>query len=210
MSNKAKNIVIVLLCVIIAGALGLSAYTIYAAAGSDEPNPNVTLVTTPEQEAFEIHPEWTVPETEPVDYGENIALEKKVKQSGQTDIYNCKNLNDGDRYTYWEGESDDYPNEVTIDMEQSVDMSGARILLNPRQIWGARTQDVEVQVSEDGESFTTVYPRTVLSFDPNKDNSAYMEFEETVRGQYIRFVFYANTGAKGGQAAEIEVYAPKA
>lgn len=208
MSSKTKNLIIVLLCVVIVGSVGLSVYTVSARSNTDEPNPNVTLVTTPDQTDFEVHEEWTIPATEPIDYGENIALEKDVKQSGQTDIYNCRNVNDGDRFTYWEGESGDYPNDVTIDMGEATEMTGARILLNPRQIWSARTQDVEVQVSDDGENFTTVYEKTTLSFDPLKDNSAYMEFAETVTARYIRFLFYSNTGAKGGQAAEIEVYGP--
>lgn len=208
MSNKMKNVVIVLLCVIIAAAVGLSAYTVYAGYTSDEPNPNMTLVTVPEQEDFEEHSEWTIPVTEPIDYGENIALEKDVKQNGQTDIYNCRNINDGNRFTYWEGKSDGYPNEITIDLGQVSEMNGARILLNPRAIWGARTQEVEIQVSDDNETFTTVIETTTLSFDPMADNSAYIPFDEVVTGQYIRFLFYSNTGAKGGQAAEIEVYAP--
>lgn len=208
MSNKMKNLIIVLLCLVIIGSVGLSAYTICVRSNADVPNPNVTLVTTPDQTDFEVHEEWTIPETEPIDYGENLALEKDVKQSGQTDIYNCRNVTDGDRYTYWEGESNDYPNDVTIDLGQVMELTGARVLLNPRQIWSARTQEVEVQVSGDGETFVTVYPKTTLSFDPLKDNSAYMEFDETAAGRYIRFLFYSNTGAKGGQAAEIEVYGP--
>lgn len=208
MKNMIKNLTIVILCVIIGGAIGISVCTVLAGNNGDEPNPNVTLITVPDQESFEEHPDWTIAETEPIDYGENIALDKKVKQSGQTEIYNGKNVVDGDRYTYWEGAADSYPNDLTINMEGVVEMSGARILLNPRQIWGARTQEVEVQVSDDGENFTTVYPKTTLSFDPLEDNSAYMEFTEVAQGQYIRFVFYSNTGAKGGQAAEIEVYAP--
>lgn len=206
MSGKMKNWIIVILCMVIAGSVGLSVYTVAARSNTDEPNPNVIRVTTPDQTDFEVHEEWTIPETEPIDYGENIALEKDVKQSGQTDIYNCRNVNDGDRFTYWEGESNDYPNDVTIDMGEATEMTGARILLNPRQIWSARTQDVEVLASDDGENFTTVCEKTTLSFDPLKDNSAYMEFAETVTARYIRFAFYANTGAKGGQAAEIEVY----
>lgn len=206
MSNKIKNIIIVILCVVIISAVALTVYTVSAAKSSEEPNPNVTLVTVPDQTDFEVHEEWTIPVTEPIDYGENLALEKFVKQSGQTDIYNAKNVNDGDRYTYWEGESDNYPNDVTMDMGEPTEMTGARILLNPRQIWGPRTQIVEVQVSDDGENFTTIYEKTTLSFDPMTDNSVYMPFEEAVTAQYIRFLFHANTGAKGGQAAEIEVY----
>lgn len=209
MSDRMKNILIIVLCTVIIGAAGLSAYTISTGRGTEEPNPNVTLVTAPEQEGFEEHPEWTVPVTEPIDYGENIALGKEVYQNGHTQIYHSRNAVDGDRFTYWEGLAGSYPNIVTIDMGEAVAMTGARILLNPRQIWGARTQEVEIQISEDNENFTTVIEKTALSFDPMADNSAYVPFAQTVTGRYIRFVFHANTGAAAGQAAEIEVYAPK-
>lgn len=94
-------------------------------------------------------------------------------------------------------------------MGETVEMTGARILLNPGQIWGARTQLVEVLISDDNENFTTIIEKTTLSFDPVRDNSVYMAFEETVEARYIRFEFHANTGATAGQAAQIEVYAPK-
>lgn len=210
MSKNEKNWgILVILCVVIITAVSLTVRRVAASRHSDAPNPNVTLVTAPDQTDFEEHPEWTVPETEPIDYGENIALEKAVRQSGQTQIYNCRNVNDGDRFTYWEGAADAYPNEVTIDMGEPMEMTGARILLNPRQIWGARTQEVEVLISDDGENFTTVYEKTTLSFDPMADNSAYIPFPETVTGQYILFRFYSNSGAPAGQAAEIGVYGAK-
>ena len=209
MSEKMKNWVILLLCLVIAVSLGLTAWIVRTKAEAEAPNPNVTLVTAPEQTDFEEHPEWTVPETEPIDYGENIALGKDITQNGHTQIYQCRNAVDGDRFTYWEGLAGAYPNIVTIDLGEAMEMTGARILLNPRQIWSARTQDVEIQVSGDGETFVTVLEKTTLSFDPMEDNSAYIPFAETISGRYIRFLFHANTGATGGQAAEIEVYAPK-
>lgn len=206
MNGKIRSWILGFLCLVIALSVGLTAYTLSARGKNRGPNPNVLLVTAPEQEDFQVHEEWTIPETEPIDYGENLALGKPVKQSGQTDIYNGKNATDGDRFTYWEGEADGYPNALTIDLEEEREITGIRILLNPRQIWSARKQEVELQVSDDSETFTTIYEKTTLSFDPLKDNSAYMEFAETVTARYIRFLFYSNTGAKGGQAAEIEVY----
>ena len=209
MNNRIKNAVIAALCIVIICAVGLSVYTVRTKRTAEEPNPNVTLVTTPEQEDFEEHPEWTMPEAEEIDYGENIALGKEVTQNGHTQIYHSRNIVDGDRYTYWEGLAGSYPNIVTIDLEEAAQISGTRILLNPRQIWSARTQDVEIQISTDGEVFATVLEQTTLSFDPMEDNSAYIAFDGIIEGRYIRFLFYANTGATAGQAAEIEVYAPK-
>ena len=168
----------------------------------------MTFVEAPEQEGFEEHPEWAPPEVEEVYYGENIALGKEVYQNGHTQIYHSRNTVDGDRFTYWEGLANSYPNIVTIDMGDAAEMTGARILLNPRQIWGARKQSVEIQISDDNENYTTIIGQTSFSFDPMADNSAYIAFSETVSARYIRFVFYDNSGATAGQAAEIEVYAP--
>ncbi len=209
MSSKVKTSIIVFLCAVILVSVGLSAYAIREARTRERINPNVTVVTTPDQTGFEEHSEWTIPVTEPIDYGENIALGKTVKQNGQTQIYNGKNVTDGDRFTYWEGAADSYPNSLTIDLEAAVDLTGARILLNPRQIWGPRTQEVEILVSADGENFTTVVEPALLSFDPLADNSVYIAFPESVSGQYIQFLFFSNSGATAGQAAEIEIYTPK-
>ena len=210
MSGKAKNITIAILCAVIAGALGLSAYTLVNGRRSaGGPNPNVTLVAAPEQTDFEAHPDWALPEVEEVDYGENLAEGKTARQNGQAQVYNCRNALDGNRYTYWEGAPDSYPSVITIDLEEVMDLGGAQLLLSPNQIWSARTQEVEVLVSGDGEEFTSVVPRTAYTFDPLENNCAYIPLAAGTRGQYVQFSFYSNTEAKAGQVAEIEIYGPQ-
>ncbi len=98
---------------------------------------------------------------------------------------------------------------VTVDLEEPQKISGFGILLNPRQIWNARIQDVEVQTSDDGEEFTTLLPTQTVEFDPMTDNRWYLPLDESVQARYVRFVFTANSGADAGQAAEIEVYKAK-
>lgn len=99
--------------------------------------------------------------------------------------------------------------DITVDLEEPQKISGFGILLNPRQIWNARTQDVEVQTSDDGEEFTTLLPTQTVEFDPMTDNRCYLPLDESVQARYLRFVFTANSGADAGQAAEIEVYKAK-
>ena len=211
MSSKAKNIVIAVLCLVIAGALGLSVYNIVnAQPTASAPNPNAVIVAAPDQDGFEEHPDWVIEEPEVSDYGENLALGKEVKQNGQTQVYNCKNAVDGNRYTYWEGKPDAYPSEITVNLGAVMELGGAQVMLSPNQIWGARTQDVEISVSDDGEAFTVAAAQTTLSFDPLENgNAAYMPFEAGTRGQYVRFSFYSNSGATAGQAAEVEIYGPQ-
>lgn len=206
MKNSTKNLLIVLLSVVTVLAAALGVRAIVTAKPQDAVNLNVTRITAPDQTDFEVHPEWTTPTVEVIDYGENLALGKPTKENGHTQVYQCRNTTDGDRFTYWEGKADSFPNEVTVDLESSQNLTGARVLLNPRALWSARTQELEVQVSTDGENFTTVFERTAVVFDPNADNSAYLPFSAPIQGQYVRFLFYSNTGATGGQAAELEVY----
>lgn len=206
MKKSTRTVLTVLLTAVILTSAAATVYLLREKNSREVINPNVTLVTAPEQEDFEVHPEWTLPEPEVIDYGENLALGKKVTQNGSTQIYQCRNAVDGDRFTYWEGLQDSYPSIITVDLEQAQKISGFGILLNPRQIWSARTQDVEIQISGDGEEFSTLIPAQTVEFDPMTDNRCYLPLEETAEARYVRFVFTANSGAKGGQAAEIEVY----
>lgn len=209
MKKSTRTVLTVLLTAVILASAAATVYLLREKNSREVINPNVTLVTAPEQEDFEVHPEWTLPEPEVIDYGENLALGKKVTQNGSTQIYQCRNAVDGDRFTYWEGLQDSYPSIITVDLEQAQKISGFGILLNPRQIWSARTQEVEIQISGDGEEFSTLIPAQTVEFDPMTDNRCYLPLDESVQARYLRFVFTANSGADAGQAAEIEVYKAK-
>lgn len=206
MKKPIRGILIVVLLAVIGASVAGTVLLTEQKNHREVPNPNVLLVTTPEQTDFEVHPDWTLPEPEVIDYGENLALDKPITQNGSTQIYQCRNAVDGDRFTYWEGAQDDYPNFITVDLEQEQSVTGFGVLLNPRQIWSARTQDLEIQISLDGESFETLLPCQTVSFDPLKDNRCYLPAPEGTAARYVRFVFTANTGAKAGQAAEVEIY----
>lgn len=206
MKKSTRTVLTVFLIAVILASSAATVYILREKNSREAVNPNVTLVTAPEQEDFEVHPEWTLPEPEVIDYGENLALGKKVTQNGSTQIYQCRNAVDGDRFTYWEGLQNSYPSIITVDLEQAQEISGFGILLNPRQIWSARTQEVEIQISSDGEEFSTLIPAQTVEFDPMTDNRCYLPLEENAEARYVRFVFTANTGADAGQAAEIEVY----
>ena len=209
MKKSIRTALTIFLIAVILASAAVTVYILREKRSREIVNPNVTLVTAPEQEDFEVHPEWTLPEPEVIDYGENLALGKKVTQNGSTQIYQCRNAVDGDRFTYWEGLQNSYPSIITVDLEEPQKISGFGILLNPRQIWNARTQDVEIQTSDDGEEFTTLLPTQTVEFDPMTDNRCYLPLDESVQARYVRFVFTANSGADAGQAAEIEVYKAK-
>ncbi|TAH73712.1 MAG: discoidin domain-containing protein [Anaerolineaceae bacterium] len=167
---------------------------------------NVTLVAAPDQTEAEIHPAFikeefvlTLPE------GENIAVDKKIKDNGFTDVYGANRANDGkaDGASYWEGKG--YPSIITIDLEEPANIHAVRVVLNPLSIWGKRTQTIAVNISSDGESFTELVKTKQYTFDPDEGNQVQIPFDET-ETRFVQLVITENSGAGGGQVAEFEIY----
>ncbi len=206
MKEQTRMILMIVLCAVIVVCLAVG-FAAIRLRHSTKPNPNATWITTPDQTGFEAHPQWGGTDVQP-SRGDNLALGKPVTDNGHTDVYRCSHVTDGDRQTYWEG-SANLPNELTVDLEAVTAIGGVEILLNPDAVWGARTQELELQISTDGETFTALGSKTAETFDPATGNSVYVAFTDAPpEARYVRFVFHSNTGAAGGQAAEIAVYAP--
>lgn len=211
-----KKTISYILIAIIVICSAVSLYTIFLtpAATSDsdlnqntKPAPVVKRVTTPDQSKAEVPAgfEKEEPKVPELPTGENLALNKVVESGLHTDVYKPKNVNDGNVLTYWEGA--DFPNHMKIDLAGTYKIKTAVIMLNPAAIWGPRTQTFEIQVSTDGEEFTTVVQSTQYQFDPQTGNLVIIEFTPT-DAAYVQFIFTQNSGTfeKGGQAAEICIY----
>lgn len=167
---------------------------------------NVIVISSPEQTEAVIHPDFikeefvlTLPE------GENIALDKKIKDNGFTDVYGANRANDGntDGASYWEGK--DYPNTLTVDLEKEAKIHTIRIALNPLTIWGKRTQTIAVNISSDGDNYIELVKSKQYTFDPDEGNAIQIPFDE-INTRYVQLVFTENSGAGGGQVAEFEIY----
>lgn len=178
-----------------------------AAAPNAKPTPVVKHVTTPDQAKSEVPAgfEKEEPKVPELPTGENLALNKKVETGLHTDVYIPKNVNDGKVLTYWEGA--DFPNTMKIDLAGTYNIKTAVVMLNPAAIWGPRTQTFEIQVSTDGNEFTTVVPSTQYQFDPQTGNLVIVDIPAT-DASYVQFIFTQNSGTfeKGAQAAEICIY----
>lgn len=168
---------------------------------------NVTIHKNIEQAGAMEHPDFikeeyvlTLPE------GENIALGKKVKASSFNDVYTARKAVDGVAagVSYWEGKSD-YPNTLMIDLEEPAPIHAVRVCLSPMSIWGKRTQTFGVYISDDGENFTELYPVEDHEFNPDTGNEIQFNFDE-ITTRYVQLEFTGNTGAGGGQVAELEIY----
>jgi len=147
---------------------------------------------------------------EPVPGPVNLALGKPITSSGHIYDFEARLANDGDVLTYWEAAPNSYPNTLTVDLGAAADLESIVLRLNPDPIWGPRTQTLAVQVEDqDGSTFATIVPFATYAFDPATGNVVTIPVAATARN--VRLVFSANSGAAGGQVAELEImgtYAP--
>lgn len=170
---------------------------------------NLTVVTAPDQdeamenEQFKIE-EYKSPEIK----GTNVAIGAIASDNGYTDVYPASQAVDGRRESssYWEGPSDKDESILTVNLKKAYNIHTIRIGLNPDSLWGPRTQTLSVSVSEDGKKYTELVPSKDYDFDPNTGNEIILNDFKEVKAQYVKVTITKNTGAKGGQIAELEVY----
>lgn len=134
----------------------------------------------------------------------NLALGKTATENNHILDFSVEKAFDGDPVSYWEGAANAYPNVVTVDLEKKVALKSITLKLNPRKIWTARTQTIEVSVSDDGAAFRTAVPQADYEFSPLEGGNA-VTIDLPTSARYIRLTFTANTEATAGQLAELEV-----
>ena len=141
----------------------------------------------------------------PLPETENYALGKPVASGAHTDVYVSRNVNDGSTDTYWESKG--WPAEMTIDLEGTYTVSVVAVCLNPSSIWEPRTQEIAVQVSLDGEEYTSVAAPARYDFNAETGNRIRIDFDPA-EAAFVRVVFTMSTASRtgGAQAAEICVY----
>jgi hypothetical protein len=135
----------------------------------------------------------------------NLALNKPVSENNHTQYFFSKNINDANINSYWEGAVNSYPDLLTVDLGAASNITSIVIKLNPKLIWEERTQTIEVLGSTDGTTFTTLVAAAIYTFDP-ETNKNIVTIPVTANTRYLRLTFTTNSGATGGQVAELEVY----
>ena len=94
---------------------------------------------------------------------------------------------------------------MTVDTGKLNEIKTIRIRLNPDPIWAARQQTFTILGSEDGTTFKPVVASAVYDFTPAKANTVTIDFDP-VKTRFVQLQITANTGATGGQVAELEIY----
>jgi hypothetical protein len=200
---KKLNIVLIVVIALSLIASGIAFFLLPSDAG----DPGVTVVEAPEQAKAQRPSCFPDPEANyiPMPETENLAEGKLVSSGEHTDVYVAANVNDGKTDTYWESKG--FPAEMTIDLESSRKISTVAVRLNPSAIWEARSQEIAVQISADGTSFSELVPATRYEFNPDTGNRIRIDFDAT-EARFVKLIFTMNSSSRtgGAQAAEIEIY----
>ena len=137
----------------------------------------------------------------------DLALRKTTSESSHTQVYASGNAVDGDPDSYWESANNAFPQWLQVDLGASTGIGRIVLGLPPSSAWGARTQTLSVQGSNDGGTFSQVLGSTACAFDPATGNTATVNLPAGTTARYVRLTFTANTGWPAGQVAGLQVYA---
>lgn len=140
---------------------------------------------------------------DPPPTGTNLARNKPIEATSTTQTYVAANAVDDNTGTYWE--SAGFPASLTVKLGADADVTAVVVKLNPDQIWGPRTQAIQVLGRAQAASgFTSLKARADYAFSPSAGQNA---VTIPVSGRYadLRLTFFSNTGAPGAQVAEFQV-----
>lgn len=136
--------------------------------------------------------------------GTNLALNKTITASGQSQNYTPDNVKDSNPSTYWESTNDAFPGWIQVDLGTLTSID--QLVLKLPASWETRTQTLAVQGSTNGTSFTDIAGPSAYEFNPSvAGNSVTINFT-SANTRYVRLLFSANTAWPAGQLSELEIY----
>lgn len=135
----------------------------------------------------------------------NLARGRAFTASSHTEVYTAGNAGDGNRATYWESRNNELPQWLQTDLGSAVPVN--RVVVGLPEGWGARSQTLKIQGSQDGSAFTDLTAARAYTFDAAGGNAAAITFD-TATTRYLRVLVSANSVQPGGQVSELEVYGP--
>ncbi|WP_339256599.1 discoidin domain-containing protein [Paenibacillus sp. FSL P2-0136] len=136
--------------------------------------------------------------------GANLALNKTITASGQSQNYTPDNVKDSNQNTYWESANDAFPQWIQVDLGTltSIDQLVLKLPVN----WETRTQTLAVQGSTNGSTFTDIVASAAYVFNPAVANNSVTVNFNAASTRYVRLLFSANTAWPAGQLSELEIY----
>jgi hypothetical protein len=135
--------------------------------------------------------------------GTNLAGGKPIEASSSVFTFVAGNANDASPTSYWE--SNGYPATLTVKLGADADVTGVVVKLNPDPVWGTRTQSIQVLGrAQTATGFTSLKARADYTFNPATNQNS-ITIPVAGRVADLQLQFFGNTGAPGGQAADLQV-----
>ncbi|MFD7899820.1 CARDB domain-containing protein [Streptomyces sp. NPDC059743] len=135
--------------------------------------------------------------------GTNLARGKAIEASSSVFNFVATNANDDNTGTYWE--SAGHPSNLTVKLGANADITGVVVKLNPDAVWGTRTQSIQVLGRDQAATgFTSLAARANYTFNPATNQNS-VTIPVTGRAADVQLQIFSNTGASGGQVAELQV-----
>jgi hypothetical protein len=140
----------------------------------------------------------------PLDTTIDLALGRPTSESSHTEVYSSGRITDGDPMSYWESRNNALPQWVQVDLGAPVPVRRVVLRLPPSASWPARTQNVTIQGSTDGATFTSLTSAS-CRFDAGNGQRATITISSG-QHRYIRVVISSNTVQPAGQLSSVELY----
>ena len=135
----------------------------------------------------------------------NLARGRPVLASSHINIWVASKAVDGDISSYWEAAAGQWPSTLRVELAEQSAIDTVVVRLNPHRMWARRTQRIEVRTSNDGQNWATAVPASDFLFDP-VENANTVAIRMNAHARFVQLVFTSNSGATGGQVAEIEIF----
>jgi chitodextrinase len=126
-----------------------------------------------------------------------VSAGKTVTASTALSFTPAANTVDNNQSSYWESNSNAFPQTLTLDLGSTHRISKVILKLPNDPAWATRTQTLSLLGSSDGTAFTTLVNSTGYIFNPALTNSVTINFTESA----ARFVRLNITGNSGWPAA---------
>ncbi|MBE1488542.1 discoidin domain-containing protein [Plantactinospora soyae] len=141
----------------------------------------------------------------PAQRAEIAAVPATMTASSSHPEYPASNTDDGNQASYWESNSNAFPQWIQADLGTAADVN--RLVLKLPTGWGTRTQTLSVQNSNNGTTFSTLVAATGYTFNPASGNTVTITLP-TTNTRFLRLHVTANTGWPSAQLSEFEVHGP--
>lgn len=149
-------------------------------------------------------------------YSPSLTYNKPIVDgTTHADVYPLTKLTDGDATGTSYYESATLPAFFVIDMADVYQIQVVVLSLPPSLLWDARTQNIEILVSNSNAtyqsgttSFNSIVAPTDYLFDPISGNMVSINLSSPVAARYLKVIITSNSalGGYGAQLSEVSVY----